>query len=457
MALFGRELVRIFLFVEIAGEFARLKRGLLELGHQVTFCDFYDHPFRYGGIDPMPEALSELIQDERQRELRWLELHAYRGPVTFSHLMNLLMLKMWSLKNILKFCWFANAYDAFVFNFGYTFNQKNKLLKFNDLFWLRLIGKTVVFRINGSEARPLYLDGFRYLPMEDKSAETVANLTRETKENNRAIDKYATYIIANTFLTYFLTRPIVPIQLTGTPIQIDADEAPTAVIDDDRAVVILHAPSRTDAKNTSAITEMINELKHEGLNIDFRIISGRPNEEVISEIKGCDFIVDQMYSDLAIATFATEAAYFGRPAVVGGYLSESQLASAYAKWGVPPSEFCHPSQMKAAVRRLVVDPDRRRQLGTEAMQYVRKYWSPRAVAERWERILRNDAPRDWFWDPKNQEACPPVCISAEKAGEIVASIVDTLGDEALCLDDKPALKEMVLKLIHKKIEPVLTR
>ena len=52
-----------------------------------------------------------------------------------------------------------------------------------------------------------------------------------------------------------------------------------------------------------------NEVK-DG-KIKFIEITGRPNQEVLELISTCDFVIDQLYSDMAMVGFATEAAFFG--------------------------------------------------------------------------------------------------------------------------------------------------
>src|SRR5215470_18006807 len=139
---------------EIAGTFSRLKKGLVELGHSATFIAPYKSPFQYGGIDPVPEPLADLMQDETIREIRWLEWRSAKAPLSWLRLKKWLLQKFWLVKNIVKFCRFASGYDAFVFHYGNSLHLKCKYVKFNDLFWLRLLGKPVIFLITGSEARP---------------------------------------------------------------------------------------------------------------------------------------------------------------------------------------------------------------------------------------------------------------------------------------------------------------
>ena len=47
--------------------------------------------------------------------------------------------------------------------------------------------------------------------------------------------------------------------------------------------------------------------------------SGQPNSVVLEQLARCDFIIDQLYADFPMPGFATEAAWFGKPAVTAGY------------------------------------------------------------------------------------------------------------------------------------------
>ena len=92
-----------------------------------------------------------------------------------------------------------------------------------------------------------------------------------------------------------------------------------AVLNEQRLIRILHSPSSPEVKGTYLIRQAINALKAKGYPIDYVEIMGKPNTVVIAELEKCDFIVDQLYSDTPMSGFATEAAFFGKTAVVGGY------------------------------------------------------------------------------------------------------------------------------------------
>lgn len=326
---------------EISGICARLKIGLRELGHTVTFVapSGRNSGFDYGEIDdPMPAPLSRLIADERIRQFHWNDFCRDKGPL-LQRSVEFLFHKFWLLRNIFRFVHFAREYDAFVFQYCYSLNLRNNLLNFNDLFWLRLLGKKVIFAVTGSEARPSYMDGAIMHQFIGNGLRWVNDFTKWQRDNNRTVERYATCVINNIFTSYFFKRPCVPLQIVGNAVTVGLEPQPYPEDDPGRPIVIVHSPSTPVHKGTPQFIRIIEELRAEGFNIDFRMLVRRTNREVIEEISKCDFVVDQMYSDLPLAVFAAEAACLARPAVVGGYLSREELEAAYKYYGVPPSEF----------------------------------------------------------------------------------------------------------------------
>ena len=82
---------------------------------------------------------------------------------------------------------------------------------------------------------------------------------------------------------------------------------------------ILHAPSNPNFKGTEEIRNTIKCLKNENIDFEYIEITNASNEKVLAELKACDLVIDQLYSDTPMATLAAEAAYCGKPTIVGGY------------------------------------------------------------------------------------------------------------------------------------------
>src|SRR3990170_1211052 len=64
------------------------------------------------------------------------------------------------------------------------------------------------------------------------------------------------------------------------------------------------------------ILKFIKKMQLKGHSIELIEIIRKTNAEVLDELSRCDFIIDELYSDAAMAGFATEAAFFGKPAIV---------------------------------------------------------------------------------------------------------------------------------------------
>ena len=163
-------------------------------------------------------------------------------------------------------------------------------------------------------------------------------------------------------------------------------------------ITILHSPSDPIAKGSDRIRAAIFELVQRGYSINFVEISGKPHAEVIKELRECDFVVDQVYSDTPMAGFVTEAAWFGKPAVVGGYYKE-YILNDYPLEHIPPSLYCHPDEITSAIERLIVDEEYRLELGRLAQGFVRTKWTSGLIARRYLQIIEGDAPEEFMFDP----------------------------------------------------------
>ncbi|NJL55590.1 hypothetical protein HC928_10625, partial [bacterium] len=170
------------------------------------------------------------------------------------------------------------------------------------------------------------------------------------------------YVVCNHLSAQFLTKPFLPFMSAGIPFY--QQDAYVGVPEPESGegsstARILHAPSSQLMKGTQLVRQAVSDLSQEGFDIDYVELSGVPHQHVLEELRKCDFIVEQVFSDLPIAGFGTEAAWFGKPAIVGGYakkyLADDQISSTH----LPPSLYCCPSQLKENIKTLIVDPEYR--------------------------------------------------------------------------------------------------
>jgi len=256
------------------------------------------------------------------------------------------------------------------------------------------------------------------------------------------IEKYADVIVDNPPTSHLHERKVVCSGRIGFPVSLDYGVIPESRTDD-QVIRILHAPSHMEGKGTEQIRTAIKNLQNKGYAIDYVEIINKPNSFVLKQLSGCDFIVDELYSDAIMAGFATEAAFFGKPAVVGGYATIGDMGNLPEEC-IPPVHHCHPDHVEQAIEKLIIDKSYRVDLGFRAKQFLDRYWTARSVAERYLRLLKGDYPDDWLYDPKDIRYLHGWGLNEKFLKENIRAVLSTGGREALQLSDKPVLEQMYL-------------
>jgi hypothetical protein len=417
--------MRIFVGpVEIAGYYRSLSHGLAALGHDVTYATYYDHPFQYGGGEDGP--LLRLIRYAGQR---YTASRSGRRPTW----------PFWAAAvqfiRVLLFLRYAMTHDVFVFGFG------KSLLPLNcDLPVLRLLRRRIIMNVaHGSDLRPPYLDG-QYSQVAGPAA--LRNTTIRVHRRARVVQKYADVIIGAPYSSQFCTRPFINMLALGLPYHGSMEPR---VDSGSHVVRIVHAPSNPGPKGTALIRVAVERLRARGHAIEYIEIVGRPNREVLDELARCDFVVDQLYSDTPLAGLGTEAAWFGKPAVVGGY-GLAGLRDHLPPEMFPPSHICHPDEVEQAIERLIVDARYRTCLGAAAQRFVRERWTAEAVAARFAQLM-GDVPQAWLLDPRDIVYVHGAGMPEQELHRQVRSIIDNYGVDALRLDARPDVRQALLALV----------
>lgn len=414
--------MKIFIgLTEVAGYYANLKRGFDDHGVDCTYVDLSDHRFRYGGTSRVWSA-----------EL--LKRLGHAG--TKNRLTRLLVLP---LSIILRVILLVQALRCDVFIFGYL----SSFFRFRELPLLKLLGKRIIYVFHGSDSRPPYLDGYQH---GDRSVGQIARMTREKKQALATIEKYADAIVCTPIHTHLHEKPVVIFQMLGLPVQIgDADAAPAAPAPAG-VTRILHAPSAPQSKGTDRIRAAVENLLARGHAIEYVELIGRTHAEVVAQLKSCDFVVDQLFGEGPIGGLATEAAYFGKPAVVGTHTDD--VWRMHMPDDLPPIVRCDNdvASVEAAIERLINDPEQARAIGARARAFVTTRWSPRAVAANYLRLLQGDADERWTYDPHRLRYPYGAGMSGERLTQFLRDYVGACGKDALVLHDKPELERAVLAL-----------
>jgi hypothetical protein len=424
---------------EVAGYYRNLCEGFRQLGVPYDFITYKSHAFGYGGETRQPTLL---------RIARWFSrIHNKSGRSRVARLFGALpfeiLTSVWAL-------WAICRYDVFIFGFGLTLLRGNW-----DLPILRMLGKTVITNLShGSEARPPFIDGFyQAREAETVSAATLYNLTKRNKRCVAMHEKYVDIVIGAPFATaQFASRRLINTFAIGLPFQPlqafdSASSRPQVGANDLRAVRILHSPSNPVAKGSSQIIRAIERLKARGHAIDFVLIQGRPFREVLEAIQFCDFVVDQLYCDTPMAGFAVESAWFGKPAVVGGY-GLDRLRSYVPDGMWPPSKICHPDRIEQAIEDLILDSGERQRLGREAQAFVQGQLNATKVAARYLRLIEGDIPEAWWLNPETIVYLEGGGQAETRTREMIRVLVEAYGVKALKLEHRLDLRNAFLEFAN---------
>ncbi|HUU09799.1 MAG TPA: glycosyltransferase [Phycisphaerae bacterium] len=424
--------MRIFIgLVEVAGYCTQLKRGFDELGVDATFVDLSGHPFRYGPAG-RPGPAKRLLLGLR----RWAT--ARLGSKRFLRSLHRVFQ---TVVGIPLLVWGLFRYDVFIFGFG------TSLCFYRELPILKRFGKTVIHVFLGSDVRPPYVNGAEAVEPDALSTKACIRAARRRKRMLRRIERYADALVDLPTQAQFHERPFVSWAFVGMPFAPPAPpepapaapEAQPAEAAGPRPVRILHSPSNPLIKGTDRVRGIIADLRAKGHAIDYVEVSGKPQAVVLDELSRCDFIIDELYSDNLMAGLATEAAFFGKPSVVGGYAGE-ELERFFPPDRRPPVLNRHPDDVAQAVERLVTDEAFRLDLGRRASEFVRTRYAPAAVAAAYLRIIQGDVPPEWLCDPATIRHVRGMGLPEDRCRRLVREVIEAGGVGALQLADKPDLQ-----------------
>lgn len=438
----NKKIGRVFIGpVEIAGYYSNLAKGFKEIGVDCDYITYTPHPFGYGGETSSPALLrlafflNRFFRSKPDSHFILKVLLALPGE---------LFTTLWAVTAIFK-------YNVFVFGFGQSLIRNNLDLKI-----LKILNKIVISNIgHGSDARLPYIDGSyqSYDGKDRPSADTLCHLSSIVLGKIRLLELQSSVIIGAPFSSsyHLFTKFInwfslgVPIQYVGIEEKVNLDVHNSNSL----PIRILHSPSHPALKGTERIKEAINNLKFKGHSVELVLLHGKPHSEVIQEIQRCDFVVDQLFSDTPMAGFATEAAWFGKPAIVGGYaLDHLKTLVSENMW--PPSKTCHPDEIEQTIESFVINREERLRLGAEAQKFVHEKWNPAAVARRYLRIIDGDIPDEWWLDPRSVTYLEGCGQLVERTKENIRQMVEQFGIESLQLSHRPELEQAFLKFAEIK-------
>lgn len=411
---------RVFLgLTEVASYYTNLKHGFDALGVPCTFVDFGRHPFRFDTPPHWATRAMARIWPEKGRpsRLTLLPRRIASLAVRVGLLVDLLV-----------------RHDVIIFGYLST------LFRFHELPLLKLMGKRVIYVFHGSDSRPPYVSGYQADKM---GIDEMIEATRTMKANIREVERHATAIVCTPIHTQLHERPVVKYQSLGLPIVQTSSAVPHASGRNDGSVRILHAPSSPKPKGTAFIRAAVESLRQR-YPIEYVELTGRTHAEVIAEIQRCDFVVDQLNGEGPCGGLATEAASFGKPAIVGTHTDD--IWRMFGSEELPPVLRCENEEVEAAIERLIVDSALRLSIGERAREFVHRFWTPAEVARRFLRVASGDVPSEWMYDPASLRYLWGAGFTRSELTAFLVRYLAVGGEQALQLDDKPLLARDLVSL-----------
>lgn len=295
-----------------------------------------------------------------------------------------------------------------------------------DYYLLRAFGKRVVHMFVGTASRPRSMSAYALdvLKPDHKAAQkALRKLKRRLVRQKRRVSRIshaATYVIDNPLCGHFLTKPFINIFTLGIPVEgiVESVVPEVDTVPNHRRIRILHCPSRPEIKGTARILEILNQDRLNELNAELVVLTGVPRTRVIEELKLCDFVIDQLYSDSPLAGFAAEAVMYSRLPVIGGY-GWDELRKHMPESAIPPACLCHPDQLLHVVSQLCQNNELRQQKLHDLQNFLTYGpWSKTAFAHRMGIILSGDIPPDWLIQPRDINYSAGVGLTLDQSHRI---------------------------------------
>ena len=316
---------------ETAGQASLLVGALRSVGYQSKLLVYQKHKFGYE---------YDLFFDDQNEKLKFIKLP-------------------WLFLNLVK------QFDIF------HFHPLHSLFPhFRDLPILKRLGKKIVFHFWGSEVRQLDVAKkykFHF------AKETPIDLKKEQTKREKIghVTKFADALIVGDYeLQEYVPGSIVVQQiaderLLSIPIKTSGGKKP----------LVIHAPTNQEKKGTRYIIEVVNRLKKEGIDFEFKLVENVTHDEMIEEIKKADLVVDQTLLG-GYGIFAIESMSLGKSVVC--YVRDDLLKN-YP--GLPIIN-ANPDTIYEQLKKVLTNPSGLEEIGKRGREYVKKVHHPKIIAQK---------------------------------------------------------------------------
>lgn len=142
---------------------------------------------------------------------------------------------------------------------------------------------------------------------------------------------------------------------------------------------IIHAPSHLGVKGSSYIQRAVEELKHEGFDFNFQLITGVPRNKVRELYASADLLIDQLlvgwYGGVAVECMA-----LGVP--VACYIREEDLCNIPLAMRLEmPILRASPTSIKEVLRHFLEETGENLERRLASRRYVERWHNPKTIAQ----------------------------------------------------------------------------
>jgi glycosyltransferase involved in cell wall biosynthesis len=251
---------------------------------------------------------------------------------------------------------------------------------------LRLAGKRIIVSPYGSDiAVPGHL-----AVAEDALLRDYPEFAANGDRVRRRVESFARWanLIVRNYQYGYLPRWDV---LWPTQIAIDAEQwrpagMPGETDGHDGEVVVVHASNHRNIKGTDGLIEVVEELRGEGVQVRLELVERRPNAEVRAAVLGGDIVAEQFIAGYAL--FAIEGMAAARPVLSALDWLPAEVREELTRRGLPIVD-TDLGTLKANLRALIQDPERRKALGEAGRRFVLENHSYDAAGATWEAIIEH--------------------------------------------------------------------
>lgn len=344
--------------------------------------------------------------------------------------------------------WMAINIDVIFYCIGQTISEFHLL----ELIIIKFLRKKIIFTFHGSDVRPPYISAPSFLSNKPNKS-NLLYLKKSTKSIQKIIRRaelFADEILVSPSASAFFKRRVVNISLLGNPInekniifQNSFKESSQIT----KTVKILHSPSHAPTKGTFEIEKMIDKLKIMGYSIDYSVIQNKPNKTVLKALMQTDIVIDSLWNESPAGTFPAEAAFCGKPVLIGSYFASSKYSAYTNSIHIPPYCFVTPDEFFNELKKLVSNSSYRIKKGLELLNYMKKYKTLNCIANDYLKLADSKLKKEFYYFPN--KVCYPYGYGAslERIREFVKEYVKLFGRKGLALKNNPILESNLLDKI----------